>query len=462
MAIGGIISAIKKGSLAEELDLKVGDKIISINNQKLADIIDLSFAMSDEEIEMLVEHENGQKEILCFEKELDEELGAEFQSAMFGKIRQCCNNCYFCFVDQVAPNMRDSLYIKDDDYRLSFLYGNFVTLTNIGPVDLDRIKNLHLSPLYVSVHTTNPILREKMLRTKRAALIMDQLKALQKTDIDFHAQIVLCPNLNDGVELDKTIEDLINLMPHAKTLGIVPVGLTKFRDGCYPLEMFNKDSARAVISQVEKYQKIMREKTGKNFVYLSDEFYILAQMPLPKAEFYDGFPQLDNGIGLSRNFIEEFDKTNAINKKYHEYLDIDIVCGTSAGIILKDLLKDLNIENLNPEVLPITNEFFGKEITVSGLLTGVDIIKNLKESKKNRNRRGIVLPASCLRDGDDIFLDDLSLTDLKNEFANEEIKIAKDGKELKEILTNWYDYKQNRQRAVYTWQSNAGYTKSVN
>lgn len=230
MAKGGIISAIHQGSLAEELELVPGDKIISINEQELTDIIDLSFALADEEIEMLIEHENGEQEIIAFEKDIDEELGAEFESAVFGKIRQCANNCYFCFVDQVAPNMRDSLYIKDDDYRLSFLYGNFVTMTNMGPRDLERIHRLHLSPLYISVHTTNPKLRGEMLRTKRGELIMEQLAKLNEADVEYHTQVVLCPGLNDGAELDRTIQDIISMQPYAKTLGIVPVGLTKFRE----------------------------------------------------------------------------------------------------------------------------------------------------------------------------------------------------------------------------------------
>lgn len=457
MAKGGIISAIHQGSLAEELELVPGDKIISINEQELTDIIDLSFALADEEIEMLVEHTNGEQEIIAFEKDIDEELGAEFESAVFGKIRQCANNCYFCFVDQVAPNMRDSLYIKDDDYRLSFLYGNFVTMTNMGPRDLERIHRLHLSPLYISVHTTNPKLRGEMLRTKRGELIMEQLAKLNEADVEYHTQVVLCPGLNDGTELDRTIQDIISMQPYAKTLGIVPVGLTKFRGNCYPLKTFDADGAKKVIEQVRHWQEKMRKQTGKNFIYLSDEFYLLAGVPLPKAEEYDGFPQLDNGIGLTRNFIEQWKETKINRDNYQKPLKLDIICGKSAGKVIKNLVDELNIDNLNANVLALENEFFGHEVTVTGLLTGQDIIKNLKQNKANRD--GIIIPSCALREGEDIFLDDYTLEDIKKAFPDEEVKVASDAIMLKNLLADWHNIKCERSKAIYTWQSNASYTK---
>ena len=457
MAKGGIISAIHQGSLAEELELVPGDKIISINEQELTDIIDLSFALADEEIEMLIEHENGEQEIIAFEKDMDEELGAEFESAVFGKIRQCANNCYFCFVDQVAPNMRDSLYIKDDDYRLSFLYGNFVTMTNMGPRDLERIHRLHLSPLYISVHTTNPKLRGEMLRTKRGELIMEQLAKLNEADVEYHTQVVLCPGLNDGEELDRTIQDIISMQPYAKTLGIVPVGLTKFRENCYPLKTFDAQGAKKVIEQVRHWQEKMRKQTGKNFIYLSDEFYLLAGEPLPKAEEYDGFPQLDNGIGLTRNFIEQWKETEINPNNYQKLLNLDIICGKSAGKVIKNLVDELNIDNLNANVLALENEFFGHEVTVTGLLTGQDIIKNLKQNKANRD--GIIIPSCALREGEDIFLDDYTLEDIKKAFPDEEVKVASDAIMLKNLLADWHNIKCERSKAIYTWQSNASYTK---
>ena len=423
----------------------------------MTDIIDLSFALADEEIEMLIEHENGEQEIIAFEKDIDEELGAEFESAVFGKIRQCANNCYFCFVDQVAPNMRDSLYIKDDDYRLSFLYGNFVTMTNMGPRDLERIHRLHLSPLYISVHTTNPKLRGEMLRTKRGELIMEQLAKLNEADVEYHTQVVLCPGLNDGEELDRTIQDIISMQPYAKTLGIVPVGLTKFRENCYPLKTFDAQGAKKVIEQVRHWQEKMRKQIGKNFIYLSDEFYLLAGEPLPKAEEYDGFPQLDNGIGLTRNFIEQWKETEINPNNYQKLLNLDIICGKSAGKVIKNLVDELNIDNLNANVLALENEFFGHEVTVTGLLTGQDIIKNLKQNKANRD--GIIIPSCALREGEDIFLDDYTLEDIKKAFPDEEVKVASDAIMLKNLLADWHNIKCERSKAIYTWQSNASYTK---
>lgn len=460
MSKGGIISAIHSGSLAEELALIPGDKILEINGQKLTDIIDLSFALADEDIEMLIEHADGNQEIIAFEKDIDEELGAEFESAVFNNIRQCANNCYFCFVDQIPAHMRSSLSIKDDDYRLSFLYGNFVTMTNMGVRDLERIKRLHLSPLYVSVHTTNPELRAKMLRTKLASRIMEQLHALNDADIEYHTQVVLCPGLNDGAELDRTMRELVEMRPHTLSLAIVPVGLTKFRQDCYPLTTFDKEGSLRVVEQVTKWQTKLRQEIGKSFIYLSDEFYLTAGLPVPPAEEYDGFPQLDNGIGLTRNFIEQWNTSNDVKSSYDEPLCIDVLCGKSAGSVLKNLTNELSTKNLTVNILPIENDFFGHTVTVSGLITGQDIIKNLQRTKQQYKRQGVILPASSLRTGEDIFLDDLSLDELKQKFPDEEIKVVGDGAMLRQMLTNWYNTKCVRNKAVYTWQSNASYTKN--
>lgn len=459
MANGGIISSVHAGSLGQELELVPGDKILEVNGQKLSDIIDLSFAMADEEIEMLVEHADGEQEVICFEKEIDEELGVEFESAVFNRIRQCANNCYFCFVDQVAPHMRSSLYIKDDDYRLSFLYGNFVTMTNMGPRDLERIKRLHLSPLYISVHTTNPQLRAEMLRQKRAAQIMEQLQALGEAGIDYHTQIVLCPGLNDGQELERTMQDIAALRPSALSLAIVPVGLTRFRQDCYPLTTFDAEGACRVVQQVEKWQKKLRAQTGRTFIYLSDEFYLTAGLPVPPAEEYDGFPQLDNGIGLTRNFIEQWNSVQNTRSAYDAPLNIDIACGKSFSPVLKQLIDELDIENLNARVLPMENDFFGHRVTVSGLLTGQDMIKNLKAAGKDRERHGIIIPSCTLRTGEDIFLDDYSFDDLKQAFPSIDVKAAGDGAGLRRLLSDWFNVKCERSKAIYTWQSNAAYTK---
>ena len=408
------ITKIYKDSLAEELDLQIGDKILKINNQPPKDLIDLSFLLADEEIELLIEHSDGEREIIAFEKDIDEEIGAEFESAV-DKIKTCKNHCVFCFVDMIAPNMRKTLNIKDDDYRLSFLYGNFITLTNLTDADFKRIKNFHLSPLYVSVHSMNGEVRAKMLRTPLAAKIQTHLDKLQNCGVEYHTQIVLCPNLNDGAELDYTISEILKRRPFAQSLAIVPVGITKHRKDKFPLTQFDSDGAAKVIAQVEKFQKKSRQETGKTFVYLGDEFYFLAGKKIPPAEYYDDFPQIENGIGMTRNFIDEFhaEKVSNSNKK----ISIDVVSGTSIAIVLKSLAEEemRRNKNLDVRILPVINNFFGSKINVSGLLTGGDIINTLK--KNNRNCDKILIPKTALRSGTETFLDDVTVDDMRKIFS---------------------------------------------
>lgn len=456
----GVIAGIHKESLAEELGLEIGDRILSVNGQELMDIIDLSFAFAEEEIELLIEKANGEQELIEFDKEYDEELGVEFESAVFDNIRRCGNKCWFCFVDQIAPNMRDSLSIKDDDYRMSFLYGNFVTLTNIREMDLKRIKQLHLSPLFISVHTTNGQLRARMLNNKRAANIIEQLEYLVKNDIQIHTQIVLCPGINDGEILDQTIHDLINMGENVLSLAIVPVGLTEYRESCYSLTGFSMEQAGKIIEQVEKWQLIARKKFGKNFVYLGDEFYFLANQDIPDADYYDDFPQLENGIGLTRDFIEEW---NACQDKdcnaYEEPIYLDIVCGKSAEKILSILLRELEIKNLFIRVIPIENKFFGENITVTGLLTGQDIIQQLKFLSGKRD--GIIIPGVSLRKGENIFLDDYHISDIEKELGAK-VQIAHDAVDLNRLLKMWNNVKEENETEDmnYTWQGNCAYTKN--
>ena len=334
----GIILRVYPGSLAEELELVPGDKILEINGQGLRDIIDLSFAMADEEIDMLVEHADGEQEMISFEKEIDEELGVEFESAVFDGIRNCANHCYFCFVDMIAPNMRQSLSIKDDDYRLSFLYGNFVTMTNMGPNDFRRIKQFHLSPLFVSVQCMNPELRAQMLRCPGAAKIAEQLDNLEAAGADYHTQVVLCAGLNDGAELERTIREVVARRPHALSLAIVPVGITKYRTDPFPLHQFDAQGAARVIDEVEKWQKKIQEEEGRTFIYLGDEFYFLAGRPVPPTSFYDGFPQLDNGIGLTRNFINDWEKESEAHGEtvpYEEPVYLYVVTGTAVAPVMQ-------------------------------------------------------------------------------------------------------------------------------
>lgn len=462
MKMYGKILTVPEGSLAEELELVPGDKILEINGMKLRDIIDVSFAFACEEVEMLVEHEDGQQELFEFDKDYDEELGVEFESAVFDGIRHCANNCYFCFVDQVAPNMRDSLNIKDDDYRMSFLYGNFITLTNMVDRDFQRIKQYHLSPLFVSVQCTNPELRKQMLRCKTADRLMSQLEKLEAADVEYHTQIVLCRDLNDGAELDRSIQDIMARQPYAQSMAVVPVGLTKFRQDCYPLKSFDAESAARVVDQVEKYQIRQRAKDGRTFIYLSDEFYLLSGRPLPPAEYYDGFPQLDNGIGLARSFIEDFKM--AAEEAQQEEREADgkpvklaVVSGTSIAPLLKRLADSLQLAKVEITMVPVVNNHFGSTVNVSGLLTAHDMLASLKGIDTQVD--GILIPESALRTGDNIFLDDVSLDDFCQSLSCR-VETVAGGNDFYNALADWHNYSGvGAGNASYMWQSNAAYTK---
>ncbi|MDD6133328.1 MAG: DUF512 domain-containing protein [Selenomonadaceae bacterium] len=456
----GVILRVYPGSLAEELELVPGDKIIAINEQEPKDIIDLSFAMADEEIDMLIEHADGQQEMISFDKDFDEELGVEFESAVFDGIRNCANHCYFCFVDMIAPHMRSSLSIKDDDYRLSFLYGNFVTMTNMGPRDFKRIEQYHLSPLYVSVQCMNPELRAQMLRCKGAAKIAEQLDNLEKAGCDYHTQVVLCAGLNDGPELERTIRDIVARRPHALSMAIVPVGLTKYRDDPFPLQQFDAEGAARVIDEVEKWQAKIRQEEGRTFIYLGDEFYLLAGREVPPTDFYDGFPQLDNGIGLTRSFLNDWEKTEALEESYEEPVYLDVVTGTSVAPILQQLADSVQQENLHIRIVPVKNDHFGHTVNVSGLLTAKDIMKTLDGLPGKRT--GILIPESSLRSGEDIFLDDVTLEELQAHYPEARIEPVQGGKDFRQALTGWNTYHKDRcGETAYTWQSNAGYTKNI-
>lgn len=458
LVYSGIIANVYKNSIAEEIGLEIGDKILKVNGQELNDIIDLSFAFAEEEIELLIETKDGQKEVIEFDKEYDEELGVEFESAVFDGIKRCHNKCWFCFVDQIAPNMRESLSIKDDDYRMSFLYGNFVTMTNMKEEDFDRIKRLHLSPLFISVHTTNGALRAKMLHNKSAADIMENLTKLKAANVEIHTQIVLCPGINDGEVLEKTLRDLTKLQPMVLSIAIVPVGLTRYRDTCYPLEKFTKEQAALVIDTIEKWQEKNRKNNGNNFVYLGDEFYFLAERTLPEYEAYDGFPQLENGIGLTRNFIAQWEScNNDICNNYEQPIYLDVICGKSAEKILASLIKNLKIKNLFVRIIAVENCFFGENITVTGLLTGQDILAALKDVSGPRS--GIIIPGVSLRTGEKVFLDDYTLQQLQEEMAVP-VKVAHTGDALRTLLQQWNGkiVNQSGDTEVYTWQSNCGYS----
>lgn len=434
----GTIAAVKPHGIADRLGIKPGDRLVTVNGRTVKDLIDLSFALAEERLELVIERGRGIQKRLRLHKKYDEDLGLEFESAVFDQVKRCANRCLFCFVDQMPAGMRDSLYVKDDDYRLSFLYGNFVTLTNLSEADLLRIKQLHLSPLYVSVHCTDGDLRAEMMGNSRAANIMDQIRDLIDSGIELHIQVVLCPGFNDGPALTKTFEDLYGLNRSIRSIAIVPVGLTRHRQSCPSLSSFTPDSAREVIRQVAPWQQKCRQQLGHGFIYLADEFYRMADHPLPVREEYDGFPQLENGVGLIRTFLDEWyqDQGAAENSLpvYDQPVYLDIVSGVSFAPILQSILNGLGGNNLHIRVVPVSNRHFGSQITVSGLLTGNDIIDAVRKIPGPRS--GIIFPGTALRKGESVFLDNMMVEQI-SEALGVAARGAYGGQELRRILVGW-------------------------
>jgi putative radical SAM enzyme (TIGR03279 family) len=409
--MGAVVSFIQPGSKADQAGIEPGDRILRINGGQLRDIIDMSFALANLQIVIEVEKKCCTRVFLRINKNLDESLGFEFESAVFDRVRTCANKCHFCFVDQMPRGLRNSLYVKDDDYRLSFLYGNFVTLTNLSDADFERIRRFHLSPLYVSVHTTDGVLREQLLGSPRAGAIMEQLRRFAEAGIEMHTQVVLCPDYNDGESLKRTIRELAEMRPEILSLAIVPVGLTRFRSTCHPLRSFSALEAVDIVDEVARNQSVFRAETGNSFVYLSDEFYLKAGKPLPADEIYDDYPQLENGIGLVRNFITEWESTGGcreITPSHGPGKKIIVISGTAFAPTLAELLKPLQSR---VRVEAVTNRFFGEEVNVSGLLTGSDIVAYYEANDLMAER--LIFPSTILRKGEQVFLDGMTVDDLQ-------------------------------------------------
>ncbi len=424
----GCISKVRKHSLADKAGIQAGEKLCSVNGCAVRDIIDLSFLTTDDLVELEIENHDGQKRLLQIAKHPDEDLGLEFESAVFDKVRTCYNNCIFCFVDQMIPGMRPSLYVRDDDYRLSFLYGNFITLTNMNDADFDRIIKTHLSPLYISVHATDPQVRCQMMHNRFAGEIMDKIQRLLDAGIQIHTQIVCCPGYNDGAVLQKTFEDLYALHPGILTMAVVPVGLTKHRAHLHPMRTFTPDEAAQVVENVTAWQQQCREETGKSFVYLGDEFYLLAGKELPPSDYYDGFPQLENGIGLTRNFLNEWEQALQ-HLQYAQGTEPAVIpVGESAYKVLQPLLDAFNAQyKTEHRFLSVKNKFFGGHVNVTGLLTGSDILPEVKNCQR------VILPAVVLNQ-DNLFLDDMALAQFKKDL-NGKVEIAANAGELLHLLT---------------------------
>lgn len=423
-----IIENIIKDSIADELELEVGDEILSINGENIKDIIDYKYLISDEYIELEIKKLNG--ELISFEIEKDfyEDLGIEFSNPLIDEAKRCSNNCVFCFIDQLPPNMRQTLYFKDDDSRLSFLQGNFITLTNMKEEDIERIIKYRISPINVSVHTTNPELRKKMLRNINASKIMDILKRFDEAHIEVNCQIVCIPDINDKEELDRTVRDLYELKNSVSSLAIVPVGITKYRENLPDLKPFDRQRSIEIIEQVHKLQKEFLEKSNTRFVFLGDEFYILAGMDIPEDEEYEGYPQIENGVGLVRNFSEEINEELKNYQISNNEGEVTLVTGELAKEFMEDIKSRVlkKLPNYKINVRAIKNDFFGRTITVAGLVTGIDIIKQVDKM----DYKNLMIPDCMLRANTDYFLDDTTLGELENKLNRKVFVTKVDGKDF--------------------------------
>jgi len=398
------IIAVDAGSLAEELGLTTGDSIIKINQNGFTDLISFQWEWAAEEVLLEIKRENGTTEVFEIEKDYDEPLGVHFKEAIFDQIRACANNCIFCFVQQMPPRMRPSLYIKDDDYRLSFIQGNYITLSNLDKDDLSRIKREHLSPLYVSVHTTAPELRRKMMKNPRAGEVLPIMEELSSVGIEFHTQVVACPGINDGKSLEKTYQDLRKLVG-VLSLAVVPVGLTTYRHNLPKISLYEKEEASRLVAWVEKIQKIELAKGGSRFIWASDEFYFLAGLTIPLAEAYEDYSQLENGVGMVRYFWDQWQEVR-LPLAIEPAREIFFVTGKLGEKVLKPVMDRLNsIQGLKVRSLSLTNTFFGPSVTVAGLLTGSCLLQGLKDLKKGSI---VFLPEAMVQSGNRKFLDDLT------------------------------------------------------
>lgn len=391
------ISCVVEGSIAEELELSEGDELLSIDGEKPQDMIDYNYLCKNELITLEIKKTNGELEEIELEKDYDEDLGIIFESAVFDRVKPCLNNCIFCFVAQQPKGLRDTLYIKDDDYRLSYLQGTYITTTNLSDKDKVRIARMHLGPFYISVHTTNPELRVRMLRNPNAGKIMENLIWFKDNDIPFHAQIVLCPDYNDGEELDRTLKDLSTLGDCLLSVAIVPVGITQFREK--ELKTVDKEVALKTIEISSKYDKVC----------CSDEFFLLAEMDIPSANYYGNYSQLDDGVGSLRSIMDDFDEFE-LPQKINTPLNLCFACSVAAKSAFEYIAKGLNkIENLTVKVQPVKSTYWGKNITVAGLITSEDLINSVKDIEADY----IIVPSIMLKPYSDLFLDGCSMTEVK-------------------------------------------------
>ncbi len=423
-----LISAVAKGSCADKKGLKSGDILYSINGNTIEDVLDYRFFIGEKRLVLSFERDGKMKKTVIRKRE-DDDIGLEFNTYLMDKQRSCKNKCIFCFIDQMPKGMRETLYFKDDDSRMSFLFGNYITLTNITEHEVDRIIKMHISPINISVHTTNPELRVKMMNNRWAGDSLKILYRLAEAGVKINCQLVLCPGINDGDELKRSITDLTALYPAVASIACVPVGLTKFRDGLAPLEGYTKQSAADTLDIIEAMGDECVKNLGERVVFASDEFYITAQRSLPNSQYYGDFDQLDNGVGLCALLEDEFKQAVEMTEDCGFKTKCTIATGVAAAPLLTrlvDIAKE-KWHNIECDVVPVVNDYFGHKITVAGLLTATDIINQLKGQPLGER---LLLPVAMFRSEGDITLDDYTAEDIEQALGVKVIKTANDGFEL--------------------------------
>ena len=430
-----IIEGVLENSILDQMEIEPGDKLLSMNGTPIIDVLDYRYLMADEELLLEIEKLNGEIWELEIEKDLDEDLGVLFSEEMI-QTKTCKNNCIFCFIDQLPKRMRESLYVKDDDERLSFLTGNYITMTNLSTAEMERIIRYRIMPMNLSIHTTNPALRCEMLNNRFAGNVMDYLEAFKTNKIQMNGQIVLVPGYNDGEELVKTLADLKEFYPTLQSVSVVPVGISRHRQGLQKIEGFDQARAQRTLKIIEKVHNEMEEIHGEGFVYASDEFFLKAKAVIPEPSYYDGFPQIENGVGMLADFEDSF---NLALEKYHKaalkktkFPKIGIVTGMAAYEFILKLIEKMKkqIPAIDVLVYPIENDFFGDEISISGLITGKDIIEQLKTKIKESSRECLLIPENALRSGTKLLLDDWTLETLSNALNLKVIGVPVNGESL--------------------------------
>ena len=430
-----MIKDVLPGSIADELGIEAGDKLISINNNEIEDVFDYHFYVNDEELVLLIEKPNGEEWELEIEKDYEEDLGIEFEQGLMDEYRSCHNKCMFCFIDQMPEGMRDTLYFKDDDSRLSFLQGNYVTLTNMSDHDIERIVRYHLEPINISFQTTNPELCCKMLHNRFAGDALKKVDTLYESGIQMNGQIVLCKGINDGEELERSIRDLSKYVPCLQSVSVVPVGLTKYREGLYPLEPFTREDAVKILDTIHRWQDKFYEEYGIHFIHAGDEWYILAGEEMPEEERYDGYLQLENGVGMLRLLENEFEEAYEKVDGDDRDRELSIATGFLAYPYIQKMASRIEEKYSNTQihVYPIRNDFFGELITVSGLITGRDLIHQLQNQKLGDR---LLLPCNMFRSQEEVFLDDITLAQVEDALQVRADIVKSSGQDFIDVIVN--------------------------